>query len=91
MYQMLCRNRVEDYSKWKKIFDSHASAHRAAGLELKDLWRDVTDPNNVFFLFTVGGIERARAFIADPAAAEAGRAAGVLDGEVHFLERGDVY
>jgi hypothetical protein len=85
---MLCRNRVEDYSRWKRIFDSHAPAHREAGLELTDIWRDVADPNNVFFLFVVSSIARARGFIEAPAAAEAGRAAGVLDGEVHFLERG---
>ncbi len=28
-----------------------------------------------------------RAFLADPQSAEVGKAAGVLDGEVHFLER----
>lgn len=91
MIHMLCRNRVEEYQRWKRIFDSHASAHRAAGLELTNLWRDVADANTVFFLFTVGDMERARAFIADPAAAEVGRAAGVIDGEVHFLATGDVY
>jgi hypothetical protein len=91
MYHLLCRNRVEDYSRWRRVFDSHASAHRAGGLELTDLRQDMTDPNAVVFLFTVRNLERARAFITDPAAAEAGRAAGVLDGEVHFLGRGDVY
>jgi hypothetical protein len=91
MIQMLCRNRVEDYTRWKKIFDSHASAHRAAGLELTHLWRDVADPNNVYFLFTVCSMDRARAFITDPSAAEAGHASGVLEGEVHFLERDDAY
>jgi hypothetical protein len=91
MYQMLCRNRVENYTRWKAIFDSHASAHRAAGLELTDLWRDVSDPNDVFFLFAVSYVTRARAFLEDPAAAEAGRDAGVVEGEIHLLERGDVY
>lgn len=87
MLTMLSRNRVEDYSKWKRVFDSQASAAREAGLHLTDLWRDVQDPNNVFFLFHVGDLEKARAFIADPKAAEVGKAAGVLDGEIHFLER----
>jgi len=32
MIVMLCRNRVTDFSKWKAVFDSHAQAHRAAGL-----------------------------------------------------------
>ena len=86
MLVMLCRNRVADFSKWKAVFDSHAPAHRAAGLQLKDLWRETVEPNNVFFLFEVACLERAQAFIRDPAAAEAGKVSGVLDGEFHFLE-----
>ena len=86
MLTMLSRNRVEDYSKWKRVFDSQAQAGREAGLHLTDLWRDVEDPNNVFFLLSVSDLEKARAFLADPEAAEVGKAAGVLDGEVHFLE-----
>jgi hypothetical protein len=84
---LLCRNRVADFSKWKAVFDSHADAHCEAGLRLLDLWRGVEEPNNVFFLFEVANVEHARAFLSDPAAAEAGSTAGVLDGEYHFLER----
>ncbi len=87
MIFMLCRNRVTDFSKWKTVFDSNAEAGRAAGLTLRDLWQEVDDPNNVFFVFEVASVERAKAFISDPAAAEAGRTSGVLDGECHFLER----
>jgi hypothetical protein len=50
------------------------------------LWREVKEPNNVFFLFEVTNVEKAEAFISNPAAAEAGRISGVLDGECHFLE-----
>jgi hypothetical protein len=90
MLELLCRNRVEDYQRWWGVFESHASAHREAGLELADLWRDLEDPNNVFFLFRVGSLEKTRAFIRDPSAADAGAAEGVLDGEYYFLERGEL-
>jgi hypothetical protein len=86
MTVMLCRNHVADFSRWKRVFDSHAAAHRDAGLHLRNFWRGVEDPNQVFFLFEVTDSEKARAFISDPAAAEAGKASGVLDGEYHFLE-----
>jgi hypothetical protein len=86
MIAMLCRNRVADYSRWRRVFDSHASAHRDAGLHLRNIWRGVEDPNQVFFLFEVTDSEKARAFIGNPAAAEAGKTSGVLDGEYHFLE-----
>jgi len=91
MLVMLCRNRVADFAKWRAVFASHASAHREAGLRLMNLWRGVEEANNVFFLFEVTSLDKARAFISDPAAAEAGKASGVLDGEYHFLESGTGY
>lgn len=86
MVVMLCRNRVEDFEKWKNVFDSNAQTCHDTGLRLMNMWRKVEEPNNVFFLFEVTDTDKARAFIADPAAAEAGRKSGVLDGECHFLE-----
>ena len=87
MIRMLCRNKVADFEKWKTVFDSHAGdAHRQFGLRLEHLWRSVEDPNNVFFMFEVSDIEKARAFINAPEAEEAGRVSGVLDGECHFIE-----
>ena len=86
MVVMLCRNRVADFEKWKSVFDSKTPALHDTGLRLMNLWRDMQEPNNVFFLFEVKDIDKARAFITDPAAAETGRSSGVLDGECHFLE-----
>lgn len=91
MIVMLCRNRVADFSRWKAVFDAHASAHHAAGLYLRDLWRDLNDPHDVFFIFEVDNLDKARAFINDPRAAEAGEASGVLDGEYRFLESSPTY
>jgi hypothetical protein len=90
MLAMLVRNRVEDYSRWKSVFDSQDPAAREAGLHLTDLWRDVEDPNNVFFLFRISDLDKARVFVADPKSAEVGKAAGVVDGEIHILERGNI-
>ncbi|MGP8187092.1 MAG: hypothetical protein ACLQKY_13575 [Terracidiphilus sp.] len=86
MTSLLCRNRVSDFSKWKAVFTSHAQGHRDAGLRLRNLWRAVEDPNNVFFLFEVTDVGLARAFISNPAAAEAAVASGVIEGEYHFLD-----
>ena len=83
---MLCRNKVADFQKWKSVFDSHAAAHREAGLRLMNLWRSVEDPHNVLFLFEVLDIDKATAFISYPASAEAAKASGVLEGEYYFLE-----
>ncbi len=85
MTVMLCRNRVADFSKWKAIFDANLHSAADAGLRLTNLWQDLADPNNIFFLFEVESVDRARAFIEDPEAAKVGEASGVLDGEWHFV------
>lgn len=90
MIYMLCRNRVANFAKWKKGFDSHATAHDETGLKLELMWRDTADKNNVFFLFEVLSLKKAKAFITAPEAAEAGRKFGVLDGEYHFVRNVDV-
>lgn len=85
MTYMLCRNKVADFNKWKNVFDSHTEEHRAAGLTLEHLWSNLDDPNEVFFLFAVADISKAKGFINAPKAAESGKASGVLDGDFHFV------
>lgn len=91
MNYMLCRNRVADFARWKAVFASHQAVHQAAGLRLVNIWRGLEQPNNVFFLFEVASMDKARAFISDPEAAKAAEASGVLDGEYHFLEDAEGY
>jgi len=91
MTYMLCRNRVADFSRWKAVFASHEAAHREAGLRLVSLWRAVEEPNNVFFMFEVASLDKARKFISNPEAAKVGEASGVIDGEYHFVEDAGSY
>jgi hypothetical protein len=92
MIHLLCRNRVINFSKWNEVFTSHIQAHRDAGLHLVNLWRSMEEPNNnIFFLFEVQSLEKARAFINAPEAAQAGKESGVLDGEYHFIDSVEAY
>lgn len=86
MVLMFCRNRVADFVRWKAIFDSHAPAHRQAGLRLVHLGRSLEDANDVFFTFEVADLEEARAFVTAPDSEAIGEVAGVIDGELHFAE-----
>ena len=86
MKYLLCRNRVKDYEKWKGIFDSHQVPQEESGLLMQKMWRDLEDPNNIFFIFEVFDIEKAKVFINHPEAAKAGEESGVLDGECTFVE-----
>lgn len=69
---MLCQNRVADFPKWKAVFDTHAQAHRVVGLRMRDLCCDLEELNNVFLMFEVHSLDKPRALVSDPAAAEAG-------------------
>jgi hypothetical protein len=91
MTYMLCRNRVADFPRWKAVFASHQAAHLDAGLRLVNLWREMEEPENVFFLFEVASLDQARSFIGNPEAAKAAEASGVIDGEYHFVEDAGSY
>jgi hypothetical protein len=84
MIYMLCRNRVKDFARWKSVFASHAAAHQKAGLRLINIWRSVEQPNNVFFIFEVAEVDKAREFISNPEAAEAGKTSGVAVEKLGF-------
>ena len=88
---MLSRNRVADFEKWKAIFDSHVKDHQKTGLILKDMWRDINEPNNVFFIFEVQDMDKAKEFINSPESAKAGEVSGVIDGEYNFIENIEGY
>jgi hypothetical protein len=91
MNYLLCRNRVADFPRWKAVFASHEAAHRQAGLRLANIWHSIEEPCNIFFLFEVASIEKAREFISNPEAAKAAQTSGVIDGEYHFIEDAGSY
>ncbi len=82
---LLVRNRVEDVDRWLRFFDAQGDEARAAGLTVAHVWQAVDEPGQVYFLLQVADRQRAEAFMSTPKAAEVGRRAGVIDGEVHFL------
>ncbi len=86
MPHMLVRNVVRDVDHWHRVFEAQGDAAAEAGLTLLHLWRSSDDPTVVWFVFDVADRDRAEAFLQDPASAEVGVRAGVVDGEVLWLE-----
>lgn len=85
--QLMCRNRVRDFATWQTVFESHADAHRAAGLHLQGVWVNADDPGEVFFIFDVDDRSDALAFMETPDAAAGAEQAGVIDGDYWFVRR----
>lgn len=87
MAHLICRTRVVDYDRWKRVFDSHAEAQREAGLTLRNVWRNVDDPNDVFAFFEVDDMEKARGFVTSPEVPDAQLDSGVVgEADVVFLK-----
>ena len=91
MQYMLCRNKVRDYDVWKRIFDSHAEAHREAGLKLVKFWRSIDDPNEIHFLFEIHNMETAKAFVTQPDRKNVAEEAGLIEGAIYYLEEAEGY
>lgn len=87
MPYLLIRHRVGDYATWKPGFDDHSDARRAAGSHSGRVLRNADDPSELFLLFEVVDLDRARAFVASDDTREKMQAAGVADQpDVFFLE-----
>jgi heme-degrading monooxygenase HmoA len=87
MIHMLVRHKVADFDKWRAVFDSNAEAQKEAGLRLKQLLRNVDDPNEVFLFFEVDDLEAAKGFVNAPEAHDAKEDSGVIDEPDCYLLR----
>lgn len=86
MLQLLCRNDVEDWSRWKEVFDGNHEDRSNAGLSLLQIWRDTANPQAVWFLLEVADKSRAEAYMDGGKAGMHADRAGVTAGAYHFLE-----
>jgi hypothetical protein len=87
MTYMLVRHKVADFSQWKRVFDAHAAAQQESGMKVEKVLRNIDEPNEVFLLFEVTQIAKARAFVTSPEVPQAMQASGVVDNpDIYFLE-----
>ena len=59
---MIVRHKVKDYRSWKKAFDGHASAQKAAGLTKPRVFRSADDPNETVILMDYKDLKKAKTF-----------------------------
>jgi hypothetical protein len=84
---LLVRHKVQDFDKWKPVYDTHLGARQSARLSEKYLLRNLDDPNEVVILFEAKDLEKAREFAASADLREAMQRAGVEDRpDIYFLE-----
>ncbi|NIO21889.1 MAG: hypothetical protein GTN76_14455 [Candidatus Aenigmarchaeota archaeon] len=57
------RHKVEDYSKWKPIFDEHGTTRKAIGSKRGYLFRSIDDTNEVLMFIEVDDLENVIKFL----------------------------
>jgi hypothetical protein len=70
MNYILGRHKVDDVEAWKRVMEADRQQHLGMGLHFEEVWSNVDDPREIFFIFEVDDLDRARAGL---------KAAGALD------------
>ena len=63
MAYILVRHKVNDYNKWKPVFDEHGAVRKTIGSKGGYLFRNIDDPNEVVMYIEVDDVAKAREFV----------------------------
>jgi len=90
MPYLLVRQKVLDYDRWKSAFDAHSVTRQANGSRGGQVFRNASDPHELFVLLEWDVLEGARQFTQSEDWREAMRRAGVRDhSTIFFLKDGE--
>jgi heme-degrading monooxygenase HmoA len=87
MPNLLVRVKVEDYAKWKLVFDQVSAIRKANGSKGGVLFRDVDSSNDITILYEWDNLENAHKFAQLEDLRKAMQKAGVIGKpDFYFLE-----
>lgn len=90
MPYLLMRHKVEDYAKWKPVFDEHSSTRKGAGSKGGYVFRNANDRNEIVILLELEDLERCRQLVESEDLKEKMQQSGVADKpDVYYLEEAD--
>ena len=89
MPYLLVRHKVEDYARWRPIYDEHAATRKAGGASGSasgQVFRSAVNPNELVILLEWDDLEKARQFAQSEELRQTMQRAGVVDQpDVYFL------
>ncbi len=86
MANILAKIRVENYEKWKTLFDKFADERKSKGSQGATIFRDAEDPNLVIVLFDWDNPNNAQKFHESQVNQKIPQKGGVLEEEeIHIL------
>lgn len=62
MTTLFVRHQVEDYAKWRQVYDGFAPTQKALGVQDQAVYQAVGDPNDVTVRHEFASLEAAQAF-----------------------------
>ena len=87
MHYLIVQHTIEDYGKWRLVFDADEGFRQGYGIRDPEVFRGADSPNELLLKFRVDSLERAREFISAPDLRETMARGGVVGiPEVHFIE-----
>jgi hypothetical protein len=78
MSKLLLRHTVQDYRKWRPVFDADVGRQKASGLNNASVYRAADDNNLILIIWDIEDRQRASEFLASPALKAAMKQAGVV-------------
>ncbi len=82
----LARLKVEDYAKWKPVFDEIAPSRKASGGAKNGiLFQDADKPNEITILIEWDNLENARKFIQSEDVKKSLKKSGTIKSDFYFL------
>ena len=70
---------VEDYAKWRTVFDEDARTnHRANGITESRVFRNTNKPNEIIVMLKIDDLEKVRKYTESESLKEAMQRAGVI-------------
>lgn len=87
---MSVRFKVEDYEKWKAVFDDDVSARQAAGFKGGYIFRNEDEANELVILLETDNLEKTREFAQSDYLRNKMQESGVIDmPDIKFLDVAD--
>jgi hypothetical protein len=78
MNYLIFRTKVEDFNRWKPVFDDDKLVRKAAGLKELHVLRNIDNQNEIVLLFEVSDIAKAKEFSTSADLKEKMQESGVL-------------
>ena len=83
---VITRVKVQDYEKWRPIFDSHAGTRKDAGCMSTQVLRNVRDNTEVLISFQWDTQANAQKYLDSAGLAKTVQTAGVVTGDIWYLQ-----